>query len=193
MRKLSVFALIILFNLPLAAQADWQLNADASALHFVTIKKGNIAETNRFTTFEGRVDETGKLELMIDLASVDTDIDIRDERMRKHLFETEQYAMAELTGNLDVSEYQNLQSGDSVRIDPNLTLSLHGENQELDASLTLFKTADGSMRAVTRTPVIVSAGDFALLSGVETLRELADLPSIAQAVPVTVDLVFTPS
>ena len=190
MIKSRVFALL-LAGLSLGAQAEWQLKAEDSALFFVSIKSSSVAETHQFKTLDGRVDNTGNLELVIDLTSVDTAIEIRDERMREYLFNTEQHAKAKLTGALDVSKYQNLKPGESVRIEPSLTLSLHGQSQELDASLTLTKAADGSLRAMTRTPVIVNAGDFALLEGVEKLRELAGLPSIAQAVPVTAELVFT--
>jgi len=40
-------------------------------------------------------------------------------------------------------------------------------------------------------PVIVRAVDFDLLKGIEKLAELANLPSIAKAVPVEVLLVFS--
>jgi len=191
MIKLRVFALLLLASLSLSAQADWQLKAEDSALYFVSIKKGSVAETHQFKTLNGRVDKDGELELVIDLASVDTAIEIRDQRMREHLFDTGQYAQATLTAELDASDYQGLKPGESVRIEPGLNLSLHGVSQALDTSLTVTKTADGSLLVTTRKPVIVNAGDFALLEGVEKLRELAGLPSIAQAVPVTVELVFT--
>jgi len=191
MIKLRVFALVLLAGLSLGAQADWQLEAEDSALFFVSIKSGSVAEIHRFKALDGRVDKTGKLELVIDLASVDTAIEIRDERMREHLFNTEQYAQATLAAELNASEYKGLKPGESVRIEPGLNLSLHGESQALDASLTVTKAADGSLRVTTRKPVIVNAGDFALTEGVEKLRELAGLPSIAQAVPVTAELVFT--
>jgi len=191
MINLRVFALLLLASLSLSAQADWQLKAEDSALYFVSIKKGSVAETHQFKTLNGRVDKDGELELVIDLASVDTAIEIRDQRMREHLFDTGQYAQATLTAELDSSDYQGLKPGESVRIEPGLNLSLHGVSQALDTSLTVTKTADGSLLVTTRKPVIVNAGDFALLEGVEKLRELAGLPSIAQAVPVTVELVFT--
>lgn len=193
MIKLRVFALLLLVGLSLGAQADWQLEAEDSALFFVSIKSGSVAEIHRFKAMDGRVDKAGKLELVIDLASVDTAIEIRDQRMREHLFNTEQYAQASLTAELNASDYKGLKPGESVRIEPALTLNLHGQGQSLEASLTVTKAVDGSLRVNTRKPVIVNAGDFALTEGVEKLRELAGLPSIAQAVPVTAELVFTKS
>lgn len=193
MIMLRALALLLLASLSLGAQADWQLKAGDSALYFVSIKKGSVAETHRFKTLDGRVDKAGKLELVVDLASVDTAIEIRDQRMREHLFDTGQYAQARLTAELNASDYQGLKPGETVRIEPRLSLSLHGESQELAASLTVTKAADGSLRVTTRKPVIVNAGDFALTEGVEKLRELAGLPSIALAVPVTAELVFAKS
>lgn len=193
MIKLRVLALLLLASLSLGAQAEWQLKANDSALYFVSIKKGSVAEIHQFKALTGQVDKAGKLALAIDLASVDTAIEIRDQRMREHLFDTDQYAQATLTAELDISAYQALKRGESVRIEPSLNLNLHGQSQQLDASLAITKTADGSLRVTTLKPVIVNASDFALVEGVEKLRELAGLPSIAQAVPVTVELVFTPS
>jgi hypothetical protein len=41
-------------------------------------------------------------------------------------------------------------------------------------------------------PLIINAGGFALVEGVERLREVAGLHSISTAVPVTASLVFVP-
>jgi hypothetical protein len=53
------------------------------------------------------------------------------------------------------------------------------------------KQADDSLRATTVTPVIINAAAFGYVDGIAKLQELAGLPSIATAVPVTFSIVFS--
>ena len=64
-----------------AALADWQLNNDESSLTFVSTKASTVAEVLTFNSLQGRVTEGGMAELTIDLDSVDTAIELRDQRM----------------------------------------------------------------------------------------------------------------
>ena len=64
------------------AQAAWQLSADESSLTFVTTKATHVAEVHSFKSLTGSVDEQGRVAVSVALASVDTLIPIRDERMR---------------------------------------------------------------------------------------------------------------
>ena len=51
----------------------------------------------------------------------------------------------------------------------------------------------GGLRVIAAEPVLISAADFGLESGVEALREVAGLNVISTAVPVSFQLVFTPA
>jgi len=63
-------------------------------------------------------------------------------------------------------------------------LSMRGDSNSYTAQLMLLRTSDGVI-ASTLKPVIVTADSFGLLDGVEALREVAGLPSISRAVPVS--------
>ena len=56
--------------------------------------------------------------------------------------------------------------------------------------LSLTKMQDGIVRVRSIEPFIVNASQFDLSGGIEKLRELASLPSIATAIPVTFSLEF---
>ncbi|PTB84854.1 YceI family protein, partial [Pseudidiomarina aestuarii] len=91
MKKLMVTAsLSALLSMGIAtAHADtWRINADSSVLNFVSVKNETVAETHRFTDLSGAVTD-GKLEVSIPVASIDTQIPIRNERMLKHIFNSE--------------------------------------------------------------------------------------------------------
>ncbi|WP_096086957.1 YceI family protein [Agaribacterium haliotis] len=170
--------------------ADWQINNSLSALTFISIKKGSVAETHHFNALSGQLKKDGSFNLVIDLNSVDTGIDIRDQRMRESLFEVKQYQTAKATGKLSDINVDKLKVGEQLELELPLTLQLHGKTQSLSAKLAVQKQQDGKLRVISRESLIVNAADFDLSSGIQKLTELAGLSSIALAVPVNVDLVL---
>ena len=76
---IRLFVVLALMILSLGARADWLLNNHRSELTFVSTKAIDIAEVHRFDSLAGRIEDNGKAVVTIDLASVDTGIDIRDE------------------------------------------------------------------------------------------------------------------
>jgi hypothetical protein len=54
-----------------------------------------------------------------------------------------------------------------------------------------MKLSETNMVVTTQEPVIIKAEDFALVAGINKLKSLAHLPSIAYSVPVSFVLTFT--
>jgi polyisoprenoid-binding protein YceI len=166
------------------AWADWTLDNSQSALYFVSIKKDHIAETHTFKTLSGLITSAGQGSLNIDLTSVSTHIDIRDQRIRDHLFETQTFTNAFVSVDLG-------QTGIKPGIQTvNVALGLHGMKKELTATVAVTEIGD-SVQVATVAPIILNAEDFNLAAGLTTLREIASLGSISNAVPVTFFLTFT--
>jgi len=179
------------------AQADtaspWRLDADQSSLAFVSIKSGDIAEAHRFSGFTGSVMPDGRAELVIDLATVETGIDIRNERMREHLFETGRFADARVTTTLDLAALADLGTGERRAITLPATLDLHGVAVAIEAEVMVTGIDDQAVLVESRAPVLIHAADHDLADGLLTLQDLAGLPSITPVVPVTFSLIFTRS
>ncbi len=182
-KTLSTIALLSLTSVP--ALAHWSLVPEQSSLHFVTVKNDVIAETSHFDTFEASVDDKGNIEVSIDLASVDTLIELRDQRLRDILFTTENFPKATLSAELGDDYLQDLPMNKPQELDIELTVSLHGQSKTLPAMLTVNKLDDKTVLVATRAPVLVNAQDFALLEGLQQLQTIAGLNSIEPIVPVT--------
>lgn len=186
-------AVATLITLPVSrALADWVLDPGESTLHFVSIKKGAVGEVHAFRKLEGSVSGLGAAVVQVNLDSVDTGVEIRDERMRKMLFETERYPLATLTAKVDANMLKALKPGERRLLPLKFSLKLHGVVRSFEAPVIVTGLADGALAVHSRRPVIVNAADFGLEQGVEALRKVVELPSIAKAVPVTFDLVFRP-
>ncbi|CAA6810964.1 MAG: Polyisoprenoid-binding protein YceI, partial [uncultured Thiotrichaceae bacterium] len=82
------------------ATADWSLDNEQSSLYFASTKTEVTSEINRFKTLTGSITEKGVATLEIDLASVDTGVEIRDQRMGKYFFEIDKFATATATIDL---------------------------------------------------------------------------------------------
>ena len=182
--------LLALLLLPTLAFAQWEIDSDSSAINFISIKNDIVAETHSFGSLVGYIGGDGKVELAIDLDSVETLIPIRNERMRELLFETRQFPTANLSAQVDPGILQAASQGGVVNTVVQVGLSLHGQDALLEVPVVVVGDDGQSLRVVSARPVIVNAGDFGLEAGVTALREVAGLKSISTAVPVTLNLLF---
>ena len=185
--KLAALLAAILFTG--VAQAHWSLDNDASSLSFVTVKAEHVAEAHTFDSLSGTIGDDGGVEISIELASVNTMIPIRNERMQEMLFETNLFPDATISGAINLDALTGMDAGSSVARQIDFELSLHGQSVALAADVQITRTGEGVIVS-TLKPIIVMADSFALTAGVEMLREVAGLPSISRAVPVSFTVVF---
>ena len=188
MKSMSVALLTALLSTALAvpaAQADWTLRGDDSSLSFVSTKAGNVAEVHRFGELSGSVDRDGDVVVTIAIDSIDTGIPVRDERMLELLFEAGEYPTATLNATVDLATVEAMAPGDSTELVTEAQLMVRDQSTNLTVYLQVTRLAPDRIQVVSRKPLIVNAGQLGLLGGVEKLREVAGLPSISPAVPVT--------
>jgi len=170
----------------------WQLQPADSSLSFVSIKKDSVGEVMHFKKLTGSLDDSGTAVLSVPLAGVETGVPIRDERMRDLLFQVAQYPTATFQANIDMKTLTALKVGDQAHVPVKGQLTLHGKTAAVAADTLATKLADGRLSVVTTQPVIVNTGEFGLNEGVKKLMEIAGLPAISKAVPVTFALTFAP-
>lgn len=169
----------------------WFLDAGQSRIAFVSIKADEIAETHTFTSLEGEVAPDGEAVVTIDLDSVETGVDIRNSRMREMLFETAMFANATVSARVPLDSFAELAAGARMRQSLPVTLSVHGMEAEIETDVFVTRLSPTAVLVETASPVLVNAFDFGLGEGVDRLRDVAGLPSISPAVPVTASFVFT--
>ena len=179
-------ALVAALMLSPLASADWGVAA-GSTVNYVSIKNNTIAENNAFTGVTGSITDDGNIAIQIDLASVETRVDIRNQRMRELFFDVANHPAALITGQLSVPEMAQLDAGAPLERTLPLTLSLHGSEATIEAKLRAIAVG-GELFVTTLEPILVSAGDYGLAAGVTALQEIAGLNVIASTIPVSVNL-----
>ena len=185
----SIFCFVTVFFLASSASAHWELDNNSSTLSFVTVKADHVGEVHTFDQLSGDINDDGSVQITIELASVNTLIDIRNERMQNMLFETNLFPQATISGEIDLDAVAAMDAGVSQAISVDFDLAIHGESSSYTADVLVTRTESGVL-ASTVKPIIVMADTHGLVSGVEALREVAGLPSISRAVPVSFNVAF---
>lgn len=170
--------------------AHWSLDNEASNLSFVTVKADNVAEVHSFDSLSGSIDDEGAVKISIELASVNTMIQIRNERMQAMLFETAMFPNADISATINMAALTAMAPGASVTRQVEFTISLHGSSNSYMADVMIVRLEHGAV-ATTMKPIVVMADSFGLTAGVEQLREVAGLSRISNAVPVSFSVVFS--
>jgi len=189
MKGISIIALLLVFLSP-SAFAQWELLSGESSINFVSIKKSKAGEIHSFRKINGSINGSGEAVVNINLGSVETNIDIRNDRMKAMLFETSKFLEAKISGSININKVSNLNSGDTYTESVKFNLSLHGVSHEITNDVQVTKLSGERLLVTSIKPVVISANDYGLEEGVEALRSVAKLSSISTAVPVTYNLVF---
>lgn len=171
--------------------AAWNLVSEDSRISFVSVKAGDIGETHYFKQLSGSVSPEGAVTVDIPLDSVETNIDIRNERMRDLFFEVVKFPTAQMSATVDLNSLQALEVGQRQEIEIPFKLDLHGLSSEYDAKIFITRIGMSRVSVATAEPILLSVDEFDLGPGLEELKVIAGLPSITPTVPVTASLVFT--
>lgn len=194
MQQLLAFRRLVLTVFLLSAcgmaRADWELDNTSSTINFVSVKNGSVGEVHSFASLVGFVGAEGNAQLTVNLESVQTLIEIRDQRMREMLFETVKFPVATVTAQLDTSVLAMAAEGGIVTTELPVTLSLHGKEKQLSAKLVIVGEGGDRLVVFSAAPILVNAADFDLTAGVAALQQVAGLQAISTAVPVTLQLQF---
>lgn len=168
----------------------WTLDGDVSSISYVSIKNAEVAEANLLPSLSGGVDADGAATIEIDMASVETYVDIRNERMREHLFRVSEHPTAMLSAQLDLASLEGLEPGMTSDIEFDVTIAANDAEASYPVKAAVTHVSDDRVIVTSREPVIVYADDLGWDTGIAELQELAGLESIQLTVPVSFTLVF---
>jgi len=168
--------------------AAWRVDSTQSTFSFVTAKAGapgtgGIEEVQAFKQIGGTLGDDGKLQFAVDLASVETHIPLRNDRLKNLLFRVADYPQAVFTGSVDTHRFDALPVGASADVEL-------GGQLTLTANLRVVKLEADSLLVGTRMPIVVNLKDYGLQDGVEALRNVMNLDVLASSAPVSFSVVL---
>jgi hypothetical protein len=181
-------ALLALTAAAPALSETWTLNTEGSHLAFASVKNDYIGEVHTFSGLSGTVSDAGVTDIEIDLTTLETAIDIRNERMAEHVFNA--LPSARLSAEIDMAATQDLAVGDMMEMEVDAVLSFIGTELDLTADMVVVRLSEDRVMAMTNDMVFLETDIAGIDAGIDVLQELASLDHISRAVPVTMRLMF---
>lgn len=180
------------------ASAAWQIDNARSELSFVTTKAGkagtaSVLEVQQFKQFKGSLSDGGDIVLTIELASVSTGVELRDQRLRELLFTTAKFPQASFSAKIDSAPLKTLKTGQFKDLELRGQLTLSGVTQDVSAALRVVALENGQLQVSTRQPLLVNLQNFGLQKGVETLQSMMSLAVVSATAPVSLSLHLNPA
>lgn len=171
----------------------WLLVPSESSLWFVGIKNNAVAVPGSFTGMEGGFDvakREGWLEVRV--ATLATGDASRDENLRVHFFDSLQFPAARfaLTGIPSAAELPAV--GASLSTTLSGTLLLHGAQHPLAVPVRVTREAAGRIRVRNSKPVVLSMKELGMEQPLAVLKAVCGHESVSGAVPIEIDVLFTP-
>lgn len=168
--------------------AAWVLDPALSNISFGSIKNDYFGESHTFGKISGSVAKDGMVTINLGLGSVETNIEIRNERMVAFVFNNAPNAT--ITANIDLAQLDALPIGGSTNIETFGTLSLLGIENELDASFFVMRLSETQVLVDSNGMVTLSTEDAEINDGIDKLQELASLDRITRVSPVSLRMIF---
>lgn len=166
----------------------WTLNGDMSNIAFGSVKNEYNGEVHHFSTLSGSVDAEGQVVVSVPLASVETMIDIRNERMRELVFKNS--PAATVSASVDMAALDKLGVGESMLTETEGTLSLLGQEVALYSDLFVIRVGEDKVMVTTDGMLMLATDELGIDPAIDQLQEIAGLDSITRVTPVAVRLVF---
>jgi len=170
----------------------WQLDTASSNLTFQTTKNGSIQEISSFTSYAGSINENGMASIRIKLDSVESEVDLKDVRLRFLLFETYKFPEAVVTAEISPEALSSLSQESSIEVPLEFELDMHGVKQALQVQTSVTMVGDNQVSVTSVEPLSLETALFDLDAGVKKLEESAYV-TIVPSGAVSFDFIFNTS
>jgi outer membrane protein OmpA-like peptidoglycan-associated protein len=169
---------------------DWLLDPTRSHVYMQTEKREGVIERHQFTAVEGGVTKDGDATIKIDLASIETGIDLRNVRLRFLLFETYKFPTAEIHARLDKNKLQGLSARTPVNYPLLLSVNMHGIANDIPTSVWVTRISDTTVSVATINPILVTGESFGFTKNVAKLVDSMGGIRIVPDASITFELIF---
>jgi polyisoprenoid-binding protein YceI len=169
---------------------DWALLSDSSNFTIGTTKNETVTEVHKLQKLEGYVRNNGNAQVSLNLLSIDTGIEIRDERMQAMLFTTATQAV--YTATVDMEKFRKLEAGDSKDFQLQGSLEMNDRSTVIQVATKITRLDSGNYQIKTVSANKIDVGKFGFSGGIEQLRAVANLKDISPVVTFEFKLEFEP-
>lgn len=186
--KMTAAAVALAMAGAAACAETWSLNGEMSNISFGSVKNDYYGEVHHFSGLSGTVDAQGLVSITVPLASVETMIDIRNERMRELVFKNS--PTATISASVDLEALGGLGIGEGMVTETDGKLAFLGKDIDLFTSLFVMRVGEDKVLVTTNGMLMVATDELGIDAPINLLQEIAGLDGITRVSPVTLRLVF---
>ena len=158
---LTVFLLLILTTLNgVFAAPKYIVDSDNSVVNFSTIKKQYVVEPAVFEGITGSISESGKVEININLSTVNTNISIRDQRLKALFFKVVKFPQATIKATIDMKKFKSIR--DYKRMEIPATLKFYDVSKKIKLKVLVAKVYKKKLLVTSMKPIIINANDYGI-------------------------------
>ncbi|CAC9547694.1 hypothetical protein [uncultured Gammaproteobacteria bacterium] len=156
---LVAFLLLSLTTLNSAfAAPKYIVDSNNSVVNFSTIKKQYVVEPAVFEGVTGSISVLGKVEINIDLSSVNTNISIRDQRMKDLFFKVAKFPQATIKATIDMKKLKSIRYYKRMEIPA--ILEFYGVSKKIKLDVLIAKVYKKKLLVTSMKPIIINANDY---------------------------------
>lgn len=159
----------------------WTLDQAQSILRFQTIKNVSKVELHKFHSFRGAISEDGSAEVVIDLDSVETNVDMRNVRLRFILFETFENPEAKISLQIPRAAIADLEQVRRKRLTLPYTMEFVGLRKTFETEVVVTLIDDNTVSVASAKPISYTIPEFGLEERLQRLEETVDVDVIPSA------------
>ncbi|MRI34711.1 hypothetical protein EOPP23_17145 [Endozoicomonas sp. OPT23] len=174
----------------LNVQAAWILDNERSKFYFTFTKNTHLATTATFEQLKGSISDKGTAMLYIDLASLESGIVKRDNRLRELFFRVADFPMAEVSVRLSKRIEKKIITGETVLIKSSAKVKLNGKQVRMRPELSVYQHENGDIEVSSIQPVLLNATTFDYDDQVQAMVDLAGVNNISKTVMINFRLYY---
>jgi polyisoprenoid-binding protein YceI len=119
-----------------------------------------VVEPAVFEGVTGSISNSGKVEINIDLSSVNTNISIRDQRLKALFFKVVKFPQASVKATIDMKKIKSIRHYKRMEIPA--ILEFYGISKEIKLEVLIAKVYKNKLLITSMKPIIINAKDYGI-------------------------------
>ncbi|MCX4029749.1 YceI family protein [Endozoicomonas sp. SM1973] len=187
MKKIILMTTLVA-STALPVQAAWQVQSEHSKVNFVTEKiftnGKSVKETQLISGVSGQVNDQKQAEIKIDLATIDTKIPIRNDRIKQWVLDTTNYRYATVKADLSGIDEQKLTVGAVKQMEVDGKLTIRETTLPIKLFVKVIKSSATDYLVESYQDTSINISQYGGEAGVQQMTKVMGLKSITSVVPV---------
>ncbi|WP_163833641.1 YceI family protein [Spartinivicinus ruber] len=173
-------------------QAAWLVQSENSKVNFITEKiftnDKSVKETQLISGVAGEVDNQKQAEIKIDLATIDTKIPVRNDRIKKWVLDITNYRYATVKADLSAINEQKIAVGDSKQMAVDGSLTIREATLPIQLFVKVTKNSATHYSVVSYKDTSININQYGGEDGIQKMTQVMGLKSINPVVSVKWEL-----